>query len=47
MYCFRFESQEQFRTLAAAAGYVTTDEDGNEVLITGGHGWAVDEGATQ
>lgn len=43
MYCFRFESQEQFRTLAAAAGYVTTDEDGNEVLITGGHGWALDE----
>lgn len=43
MYCFRFPNQATFRALAAAAGYVTTDEEGNEVLITGGHGWALDE----
>lgn len=39
MYCYRFESREQFLTLAAAEGLV--DADGN--LITGGHGFAIDE----
>ena len=35
--CYRFESEEQFLTLAAAEGLV---QDGR--LITGGHGWAID-----
>ena len=39
MNCFRFDSQEQFRSLAAAEGLIATDE----TLITGGHGWALDE----
>lgn len=38
MNCYRFDSQEQFLTLAAAEGLVT--EEGQ--LITGGHGWALD-----
>jgi hypothetical protein len=43
MYCYKFSTRQQFRTLAAAEGLI--DADGN--LITGGHGFAVDEGATQ
>lgn len=39
MYCYRFETREQFLDLAAAEGLV--DDDGN--LITGGHGFAIDE----
>lgn len=41
MNCYKFESQEQFRSLAAAEGLIATDEDGNETLITGGHGWSL------
>lgn len=39
MYCYKFPSRENFLTLAAAEGLV--DADGN--LITGGHGFAIDE----
>jgi hypothetical protein len=39
MYCFRFTSRQQFRTLAAAQGLI--DADGN--LITSSHTFAVDE----
>jgi hypothetical protein len=45
MQCYRFDSQEQFRSLAAAEGLICLyeDDNGDEVLITGGHGWALDE----
>ena len=39
MYCFRFTSRTQFRTLAAAEGLLT--EDGE--LITNSHTHAIDE----
>jgi hypothetical protein len=39
MYCFRFPTRQQFRTLAAAQGLI--DADGN--LITSSHTFAVDE----
>ena len=39
MNCYKFESKEQFRSLAAAEGLITTDD----TLITGGHGWSLDE----
>ena len=38
MYCFRFNSRNQFRTLAAAEGLVVDDE-----LITASHTFAIDE----
>jgi len=39
MYCFRFQSQAQFRTLAAAEGLLTEDDE----LITASHTFAIDE----
>jgi hypothetical protein len=39
MYCFRFSTRQQFRTLAAAEGLINDDDE----LITGGHRWALDE----
>jgi hypothetical protein len=42
MYCYRFQSQAQFRTLAAAEGLVTADDK----LITAGHTFAIDEVGT-
>jgi len=42
MYCFRFPSRNQFRTLAAAEGLIT--EDGE--LITASHTHAIDEVGT-
>jgi hypothetical protein len=39
MYCYRFNSRNQFRTLAAAEGLIT--EDGE--LITASHTHAIDE----
>ena len=42
-YCYRFNSRQQFRTLAAAEGLI--DADGN--LITSSHTHAIDEGAAQ
>lgn len=39
MYCYRFDSRQQFRSLAAAEGLINDDDE----LITGGHGFAVDE----
>ena len=39
MYCYRFQSRTQFRTLAAAEGLVTTDDE----LITASHTFAIDE----
>jgi hypothetical protein len=39
MYCYRFTSRDQFRTLAAAEGLVT--EEGE--LITASHTHAIDE----
>ena len=39
MYCFRFTSRAQFRTLAAAEGLVTEDNE----LITASHTHAIDE----
>lgn len=43
MNCYKFQSSEQFRSLAAAEGLIATDEDGNETLITGSHDWSLDE----
>jgi hypothetical protein len=39
MYCFRFNSRNQFRTLAAAEGLLTEDDE----LITASHTHAIDE----
>ena len=39
MYCYRFQSRNQFRTLAAAEGLVTEDDE----LITASHTHAIDE----
>jgi hypothetical protein len=39
MYCYRFNSQNQFRTLAAAEGLLTADDE----LITASHTHAIDE----
>jgi hypothetical protein len=39
MYCFRFNSRNQFRTLAAAEGLLTEDDE----LITASHTFAIDE----
>jgi hypothetical protein len=42
MYCYKFQSRAQFRTLAAAEGLIT--EDGE--LITASHTFAIDEVGT-
>ena len=42
MYCYRFQSRSQFRTLAAADGLLT---EGGE-LITASHTFAIDEVGT-
>jgi hypothetical protein len=39
MYCFRFNTRAQFRTLAAAEGLLTADGE----LITASHTHAIDE----
>jgi hypothetical protein len=39
MYCYRFNSRNQFRTLAAAEGLITEDNE----LITASHTYAIDE----
>ena len=39
MYCYRFNSRNQFRTLAAAEGLLTEDDE----LITASHAYAIDE----
>jgi hypothetical protein len=39
MYCYRFNSRNQFRTLAAAEGLITEDDQ----LITASHTFAIDE----
>ena len=39
MYCFRFPSRAKFRTLAAAEGLLTEDDE----LITNSHTHAIDE----
>ena len=39
MYCYRFNSRNQFRMLAAAEGLVTADDE----LITNSHTFAIDE----
>ena len=39
MYCYRFSSRNQFRTLAAAEGLLTADDE----LITASHTYAIDE----
>jgi len=39
MYCYRFNSRNQFRTLAAAEGLLTEDDE----LITASHTFAIDE----
>jgi hypothetical protein len=39
MYCYRFNSRNQFRTLAAAEGLITADNE----LITASHTFAIDE----
>ena len=39
MYCFRFNSRNQFRTLAAAEGLLTEDNE----LITASHTHSLDE----
>ena len=42
MYCYRFNSRTQFRTLAAAEGLITEDDE----LITASHTFAIDEVGT-
>jgi hypothetical protein len=42
MYCYRFNSRNQFRTLAAAEGLLTEDDQ----LITASHTFAIDEVGT-
>ena len=39
MYCYRFNSRQQFRTLAAAEGLIATDD----TVITASHTHAIDE----
>ena len=39
MYCYRFPTRNQFRTLAAAEGLLTEDDE----LITASHTFAIDE----
>jgi hypothetical protein len=39
MYCYKFQSRAQFRTLAAAEGLLTDDGE----LITASHTFAIDE----
>jgi hypothetical protein len=39
MYCYRFPSRQQFRTLAAAQGLITKDGE----LITASHTYSIDE----
>jgi hypothetical protein len=39
MYCFKFPNKAQFRTLAAAEGLITEDDQ----LITASHTFAIDE----
>ena len=39
MYCYRFNTRNQFRTLAAAEGLLTEDDE----LITASHTFAIDE----
>jgi hypothetical protein len=39
MYCYRFPTRNQFRTLAAAEGLLTEDDE----LITNSHTHAIDE----
>ena len=39
MYCYRFNNRNQFRTLAAAEGLLTEDNE----LITASHTHAIDE----
>jgi len=42
MYCYRFQSHAQFRTLAEAEGLITEDDQ----LITASHTFAIDEVGT-
>jgi len=42
MYCYKFSTRNQFRTLAAAEGLITDDDE----LITASHTFAVDEVGT-
>jgi hypothetical protein len=42
MYCFKFPNKAQFRTLAAAEGLLTEDDE----LITASHTFAIDEVGT-
>ena len=42
MYCYRFNSRNQFRTLADAEGLITEDDQ----LITASHTFAIDEVGT-
>ena len=42
MYCYKFPTRAQFRTLAAAEGLVTADDE----LITASHAFAIDEVGT-
>jgi hypothetical protein len=39
MYCYKFSTRAQFRTLAAAEGLLTADDE----LITASHTFALDE----
>jgi hypothetical protein len=43
MNCYKFTSRAKFRTLAAAEGLLTEDDNGEEVLITNSHTHAIDE----
>ena len=46
MHCYKFQSRTHFRTLAAAEGLITTNDNGDEVLITASHTHSIDEVGT-
>ena len=46
MHCYKFQSRTYFRTLAAAEGLITTNDNGDEVLITASHTHSIDEVGT-
>jgi hypothetical protein len=46
MNCYRFTSRATFRSLAAAEGLLTEDDNGEEVLITNSHTYALLEAGT-
>jgi hypothetical protein len=46
MNCYKFPTRAKFRTLAKAEGLLTTNDNGDEVLITASHTHAIHEVGT-